>query len=105
MSWVGYDIVDTITIQCNTLNPFATLKICIQDPGGELLAPNDNATVPKCCHSIVPKETQTVCYNLAISCSPDFIISVDDPGSFGLSEDNTAGARNLRGIPGAAINN
>ena len=53
----GVTVIGTVTIQCNTLESFATLRICLQDTSGELLGPHDNSTVSKCCHSIAPKET------------------------------------------------
>jgi hypothetical protein len=62
-------LVDTITIQCLFISPFAELTLCLQDTTGDLLDPvNDQGTVSKCCHSDAPLDTPTVCYTLAIDC-------------------------------------
>jgi hypothetical protein len=60
---------DTITIQCNVMNPRAHLQICLADDfSKDFLGFEDDGTVPKCCHSNTPAETPTVCYTLEINC-------------------------------------
>jgi hypothetical protein len=62
-------IYDTITIQCNVMDPTAYLEICVADDiSKEFLNLEDDGTVPKCCHSTAPEETPTVCYTLEINC-------------------------------------
>merc|ERR1712014_6676 len=66
----------TITIQCNVMSPFAHLKICVADDIFE--KEDNNAEIPKCCHSEIPPDQGTVCYSLEISCSMDCIDVVDE---------------------------
>jgi len=80
--------IDSITIQCAEAVSYASLRICLQDATGELLGPDDNATVPKCCHSDAPKETPTVCYNLEISCVPQCGGSTGTLARRGLGSDS-----------------
>jgi hypothetical protein len=59
---------DTITIQCNVMNPTAYLEICVADDiTKEFLTSEDDGTVPKCCHS-TDENIPTVCYSLEINC-------------------------------------
>jgi len=64
----GDELFDTVTIACNIMSPYAYLQICVVDD--EVLSEQDNATIPKCCHSEenVPPNTPTVCYSLEIRC-------------------------------------
>jgi len=62
-------LYDTVTITCNFLSPKAYLEICVVDDlTNDILSSNDQATVPKCCHSEFPPETPVVCYSLEINC-------------------------------------
>lgn len=63
---------DTATITCNILKPIAVLEICVVDNVLE-----GNAEVPKCCHSVSPPETSTVCYMIEINCDTECA----DPGT------------------------
>jgi len=70
---------DTITITCNLLSPIAYLRICIVDDlSNGNLSSQDDATVPKCCHSSpeIPTDTPTVCYALEIRCESR--VCIDD---------------------------
>lgn len=66
----GNSVYDTISLSCNIVSPIAFLKICIADDKskGFLDIEEDNASIPKCCHSEVPDDTPIVCYNLQINC-------------------------------------
>jgi hypothetical protein len=85
---VGSTYTDEVTIQCLHMNHFAKLKICLADSlEKEFLTMDDEAEIPKCCHSEgVPADTPVVCYTLEINCKP------------GCPEDETQQAfRSLRG--------
>lgn len=78
-------IFDTVTIHCNALTPYAKLEIClVDDLQNELLTVEDNATVPKCCHSESPPETPTVCYTIKISCDSECVDDDEGTSSNGL---------------------
>jgi hypothetical protein len=78
--------IDTITLQCNMMSPYANLYICLQDTNGNLLDTGDTASVPKCCHSDAPEDTPTVCYQLEIACETEC----------GTGEEFSQRRRNLR---------
>merc|ERR1712014_477129 len=65
----------TITIQCMVSKPFALLEICVADDSNNevLLFPEDNGTVPQCCHPTFPPETPVVCYTIEIMCETQCI--------------------------------
>jgi len=67
------EVFDTITIQCYLMSPYAHLQICVADSASHGILSTtgeDDATIPKCCHSeqsLLPN-TPTVCYSLEIRC-------------------------------------
>merc|ERR1711988_1110896 len=69
----------TITIQCNIMSPWASLKICVVDDlTKNVLTNEDNAEIPKCCYPDIPDGHGTVCYNLQISCSSECVDVVEE---------------------------
>merc|ERR1711907_621768 len=68
-------IYDTITIQCMVSKPYALLEICVAEKSANevLLFPEDNATVPECCHPTFPPETPVVCYTIEIKCKTECV--------------------------------
>jgi hypothetical protein len=72
-------VYDTITIQCNLMNPRAYLEICVADDiAHKVLSKGDDAEVRKCCHPTFSPETPVVCYSVEISCDSECNIDVDD---------------------------
>jgi len=61
-----------ITIQCNFLKPYAKATICLEESLQDgFLQPEDDATIPKCCHDGEhTADTQVVCYTVEIQCTP-----------------------------------
>jgi len=66
---------DNITIQCMVNKPYALLEICVADDSTKdvLLFPEDNGTVPQCCHPTFPPDTPVVCYKIKIECKSQCI--------------------------------
>jgi hypothetical protein len=63
---------EEVTIQCNTMTPYAYLEICLVDDISKnfLHEAEDNAKIPKCCHhdSDGSSYKSTACYTLEIRC-------------------------------------
>lgn len=74
------ELYDTVTIQCDSENPWAELAICLSDnePNGNLFD-GDVSEFPEICHKVYPgieheednaktNDKPTVCYSLRIRC-------------------------------------
>jgi len=90
---------DTITIQCNVITPMAHLQICVADDitNDFLQFPEDDATIPQCCHSTTPEDTPVVCYTLEINCDTECV----EEESTTISRTRTRRRNLLRGGSGS----
>jgi phage portal protein BeeE len=73
-------LYETLTVQCNMLTPKTHIEICVQDE--IVLQPEqDNATIPKCCHSERGGDEASnninnapvACYVLEINCETECV--------------------------------
>lgn len=61
-------IISDYKAKCTGTDPYSIVRIWISDDvNGDLLSPNDNANIPKCCHPR-DEEVLTVMYTFKLSC-------------------------------------